>query len=360
MFFSEIQGQDRAIRMLQAAFQGQRLHHAYLFEGPDGVGKSFTAQAFTQLLLCESPSDGEPCGQCKSCRRVQEQLHPNLRVIKRQFSKEKGALEQFIKVDQIRELKEALAIKAYEGGRRVIQIEEPELMNQSTANALLKTLEEPGPNTHFLLISSEANRLLPTILSRCQPIQFQPLSPKIVRQLLLQQGKTPEGESLSEEQAELCAQLSGGSIGYGLKLAQSPTFAQQASIIANFDSASGLNRIDQLLNQVERCLPASKSRKTAQDPLEWPIVLHILRTWYRDLALLKTEIHSQELPIVHRDLMQQAQTRAGQLTLEAILDRIEQINHCERRLQSTNCEPRLTLENLFIRLQGNKRCPLKV
>lgn len=357
MSFAEIQGQNRAIQTLKFAFKAHRLHHAYLFEGPDGIGKSLTAQAFTQLLLCESPVESEACGTCKSCKRVQEHQHPNLRIVKRQISKEKGTLEQFIKVDQIRELKEALAIKAYEGSRRVIQIFEPELMNVSTANALLKTLEEPGPDTHFILISSEAHRLLPTIISRCQPIQFQPLAPALVHQLLLSQGKTADEQPLTEEQAELIAQLSDGSIGYGLKLAQSPTLALRKELIEAFDQPNGLEKLDQLFSQIERCLPPSKSRKTVQDPLEWNIVLHILRNWYRDLALIKGQVSLQEALYVHRDLLDRAQKRASTLTNDAIFDRINQINLCERRLQTTNCESRLALENLFIRLQGVQRCP---
>ena len=159
------------------------LPHALLIHGRSGLGKTVLARTFGQALLCETPDpDGLPCGSCRACRWFEQGNHPDFRQVEPEAlaanatgegegsAKGTSAPSRQIKVDQIRDLQEFLSIGTHRGGARVILVRPAEAMNAATANALLKSLEEPPPGTVFLLVSSAPDRLLPTVRSRCQRI----------------------------------------------------------------------------------------------------------------------------------------------------------------------------------------------
>ena len=139
-----------------------KLPHAILLAGPKGIGKRDLAEALAQRLLCESPREGGACGQCRGCQLNQAKTHPDFIWV----TPEEGS--KAIKVDQVRELTEALAKTAQQGGYKVVILEPAEAMNANAANALLKSLEEPAAHTLLLLISHSPSSVLPTIRSRCQ------------------------------------------------------------------------------------------------------------------------------------------------------------------------------------------------
>ena len=168
----------------------ERLPHAILFHGPEGIGKSVFAEYFAKALLCETPTvNGHPCGQCSSCGWFVQYSHPDYRRVRPEVledgegaeSEEGGeatdgkktgkatkAPSKEIKIDQIRALADFMNVSTHRQGMRVILLYPAEALNTAAANALLKTLEEPPPNTVFLLVSNSLDRLLPTILSRCR------------------------------------------------------------------------------------------------------------------------------------------------------------------------------------------------
>lgn len=146
-----------------------RFPHACLLTGQPGLGKSVFAQQLAQSLLCENPhQNGEACLQCRPCHLIVESIHPDFRRI----TPEEGS--QSIKVDAIRQLNADITQTAQQGGRKVILIDRADAMNLASSNALLKILEEPTPNTHFILVSDRLSILLPTIISRCQRFDFRP------------------------------------------------------------------------------------------------------------------------------------------------------------------------------------------
>jgi DNA polymerase-3 subunit delta' len=170
MPLKDVIGQERAMRMLAGAIERGRVASSYLFAGEQGIGKRFAAMKFAKAVCCRSPVEGDACGRCPSCRKLDSGTHPDFLLIEPD-----GGM---IKVEHIRRLEEVLSLKSYEGGAKAVVVDDAEAMNISAANAFLKTLEEPAPESLIILVSSAPDRLPDTIRSRCMRINFRPLSPK--------------------------------------------------------------------------------------------------------------------------------------------------------------------------------------
>lgn len=200
----------------------QRRHalpHALLICGPSGLGKTRLARTFAQALLCERPAPGGfPCGTCPACGWFDLGNHPDFRVVEPEAlsapavaegepaAKSGAAPSRQIKVDQIRELQGFLAVGTHRGRVRIILVRPAEAMNAATANALLKSLEEPPPGTLFLLVSSAPDRLLPTVRSRCQRIAVAAAAPEAALPWLVEQGlRDPESRLRFAGRAPLAA-----------------------------------------------------------------------------------------------------------------------------------------------------------
>jgi DNA polymerase-3 subunit delta' len=149
-----------------------RWPHAMLIAGPAGIGKAVLAQVLARALLCEAPrGDGAPCGECASCRYAAAGQHPDLRIVEPvEADDDEVRRVEWISVERIRDLTRWAPITSHRGGAKVALIVPAERMNAAAANALLKTLEEPTPNVHFVLVSHLPGRLPATIASRCQRI----------------------------------------------------------------------------------------------------------------------------------------------------------------------------------------------
>jgi DNA polymerase III subunit delta' len=156
---------------LQSRRTRNALPHALLLCGPEGLGKRDFMRRFAQGLLCQQAQDGEPCGQCRSCLLFAAGTHPDFAVLSLGLRKD-GVQRSEIVVDQIRELSARLAMASQFGGWQIVCIDPADAMNASAANALLKTLEEPSPQTMLLLVANAPWRLPQTIRSRCQRIEF--------------------------------------------------------------------------------------------------------------------------------------------------------------------------------------------
>jgi DNA polymerase-3 subunit delta' len=194
------------------------VHHAYRFEGPEGVGKELTAMALAQALVCESPSE-LGCGRCSACHRAQTlaqdeprvPLHPDVILIGRGLYPASivGSSEATgIGVEQVRRVILARAgYPPHEGHALVFIVRAADELTPQAANALLKTLEEPGPRTHFVLLSSRPNRLLDTVLSRTLAVRFGPLSDAIIAQILEKHGLSSDVVALAQGSASLALEL---------------------------------------------------------------------------------------------------------------------------------------------------------
>jgi DNA polymerase-3 subunit delta' len=207
MGFTEIIGHRKQLDILRAALVAGRLHHAYLFLGPDGVGKRTVALALARAIHC-AETVGDFCGRCVNCARISDGNHPDVRLI------EPLADKKEISIQQVRDLERELNYRSFGGKRKIVIIDPATLMNLSGQNALLKTLEEPPEDSLIILIASNAGGLLPTVRSRCLPLSFAPLPRHEVAAFL--QSKC----SMRPEDAKLFAAMGMGSIGAAASLDQ--------------------------------------------------------------------------------------------------------------------------------------------
>jgi DNA polymerase-3 subunit delta' len=200
-------GHEAALTAVQRAVVSEHPPHALLLVGPRGVGKTTLALDLAAGLLCLAHDPAaRPCRECAACRKVAADNHADLHLVEPQ-----GAGEQ-IRIAQVQELASELALTAMEGRFRVAVISAAQRLNLDAQNALLKTLEEPGARTHFILLTSQPDALLPTILSRTMRVRFAPLPDDVVARLLEARGVEPE-------RAREVARLAGGSVEVGEHLA---------------------------------------------------------------------------------------------------------------------------------------------
>ena len=197
MLFSSIIGQPKAVQLLSRAVSANRLAHGYLFTGPEGVGKTTLATALAASLFCETEKGNDPCGQCPGCAKFVSGNHPDFLKISPQ-----GAA---IKIGQIRELKKQMNFPPFAAGMRIVLIEDIQTMRREAGNSLLKILEEPPPDNLLILIASDTEPVLPTIISRCQVIPFSPLSTEQTVEVL-----TTMHPELAPDEVQSLAILSAG------------------------------------------------------------------------------------------------------------------------------------------------------
>jgi DNA polymerase-3 subunit delta' len=223
MLLKEIFCQDKAIGILQKAYAAGKVPHAYIFTGPEGVGKFTTAREFAKLLLCKKPNTkngfADSCGACESCRSFEAGSHPDFNYVYKELleftrdGKDKTTPVEF-PIDVVREfMVEKAPVKPTLSDRRVFVVSEGEKLNTESQNCLLKTLEEPPEYCCIILLCTRLEELLPTIKSRCQIVRFGPIDEKKIL------GKLEETK-IEKTQAEYFARLSEGSIGLAYQWAQ--------------------------------------------------------------------------------------------------------------------------------------------
>jgi DNA polymerase-3 subunit delta' len=268
---STVRAQTVAVETLRRAMALGRVHHAYLFDGPDGVGKERTAFGLAQALVCElrGETETEACGVCKSCVRAVPRpgdgtpLHPDVVVLERGLY-EPAAIgrrtpeTQDISVDQVRTLVLARAAFApHEGRAKVFIVRRADELSPTAANALLKTLEEPGARTHFVLLSSVGDSLLPTIRSRAQRVRFGPLPDDVVTELLAERG-------VERAHAEAIANLAGGSMATALVLSDAEASARRDEFVSRAMGALDAGGLSASLELAEDAKKVSRDALVAQ------------------------------------------------------------------------------------------------
>lgn len=304
-----------------------RLPHALLFAGSDGVGKNHFAKVFANYLLCVSPVVDTPCGQCRSCHLIQAKSHPDLRLIE---PEETG---QMIKIDQIREIVSFVNETALLGGYRVVIISPASAMNINAANALLKSLEEPTPKTVLILICNQSMRLPATISSRCQRIIFSKPSPEAALTWLQNHAALSEANLNDDETLKLLLNLTEGA---PLKVNE---------LLAN-ETLTLRKELYQALLQLSYQQRDPLQLASAWHEKEVQTILQLLLSWLRDL--LRFKLSQSDESIMNVDYQSDIDKLTERFSHENLLQYIDQVQQTYARvLSSLNINRQLLLEEIF-------------
>ncbi|MCB5224373.1 MAG: DNA polymerase III subunit delta' [Candidatus Cloacimonadaceae bacterium] len=368
--FNKIKGQNGALSNLKAAIANERVAQAYLFHGSPGTGKFTTALSFGMALNCLAQSEYRPCGQCSSCRKFLALDHPDLlyvfptpnlslspegeignREAKKEYDeyvklKRESPWEQYrfstntmIRIESVNWLIRRLSLSVHEARRRLCLIENADQMNIDSQNAFLKTLEEPPADTVIILISSQPSRLLPTVVSRCQPLRFQSLAPRVIEDVLCDDFHIPR------EQARAAAHISAGNLKRAIRFAQNESSELRAQAFEILQLAA--DGKDLALFRNIQALPRQFTAESAIG------VLRYVTMFIGDLALIE-DAPEQIVNIDKESFLTTLRERLASLDPAEIGDRAlvftKNVEDYIHRLQG-NVNPRLVMMNLCLDLK---------
>lgn len=332
-------GHEKAVALFDGARRLDHLAHAYLLVGPAAVGKKALAMDLARALNCTGPEP--PCGVCRSCLRISAGKHSDVRVISLKDDKkaEEGGTRKEIGIDDIKQLQNDASLPPFEGRRKVFIIDGAESMSSAAANCLLKTLEEPPPAVILLLLTAREDRLLLTVVSRCQRVEMLPLPPPVLEGLLQQRG-------MESGRARLLACLSRGCPGWALTAASDGGFQEQYS-----------RQIDELLSVEEAgpenrfALAARLAVRFAKQREKVEEALDLWVNWWRDVLLVKNGVPDL---VTNVDRIEVLRRKAADYSPVVIRDTIVHIRAARKQLES-NANPRLVLEVLMLAIPAGGR-----
>lgn len=344
--FSELTGNARVKEALKRMMASGRLPGALLFAGEEGVGKKRFALEVARALNCRTPKDGEACGVCPSCVRTVKlnyperedadewtQIiwtdHPDVGLV--------VAPKRVLRVEQMRQIDKEANFRPYEGKARVFLIDEADKLNDASANALLKVLEEPPQTSHLILITARPAMLLPTILSRCQMIRFAPLAPDEIESHLV------SNKLADSKTAKLRARAAGGSIGRALA-GDMVTFTSQRKAMLGVLNALVMT------NDRAQLLRAAEQLNEAQYKDEFEERLDVLETLIRDAWMLSLGVKPELL--VNADLLSDLEQISKRMDTARAADWILQIEDLREQL-IVNINRKVTTDALFLTMAGD-------
>ncbi len=331
MAFNQIFGQEKPKQVIKKAIQGNSLAHAYLFYGQESIGKKKVAIELAKSLNCISSIKGDACDKCSSCQKIEKRIHPDFFFIEPK-KKTPAAKYKIIEVDVIRELVRKLDFLPYEGKVKVAVIDDADLMNASAANSFLKTLEEPPSSTILIIISSNPFKLLPTIISRCQTLQFQPLNHENIKKILK--------EKVTEEMIE----------GFSLDFR---TIRSRGSVkkALTEDIEEIANMREEMVSLLENIsfdrmdIVFSHAKSWARQPDQWEIILNELMELVRDLAFFRSG--GSESEVFNRDIAAKLKPLAAKKSVRSWLEIFNAV-HTTKTALSGNANAQLFFENMLI------------
>lgn len=324
--FNDIVGQEQIKEHLQNAISAGKISHAYILNGEKSSGKEFIARVFAMVLQCEAGGTN-PCQECHSCRQALSDNQPDIIHV----THEKP---NTISVDDIRtQINNDVAIKPYSSRYKVYILNEAEKMTTQAQNAILKTLEEPPEYAVIMLLTTNVNALLPTILSRCVVLNMKPVADDAVRKFLMNRMQVPDYK------AEVCVAFARGNVGKAKALASSEDFENVKS-----EALSLLKYIqDMELYEI-----VSAIKKINDYKLEISDYLDIIAIWYRDVLLFKATNDINHL--IFREEITAIRKVAGRSSYEGIEEVIEALDKAKKRLEA-NVNFDLTMELLLLTIK---------
>lgn len=318
--------QPVVIKMIKNSMEKNRLSHAYLFEGQKGIGKQETGLLVAKSIFCLSPIDRYiPCENCINCKRINHGNHPDIHIVEPDG--------QSIKKQQIQMLQEEFSKTGVESKKKLYMIIHADRMTVNAANSLLKFLEEPHAGTYAILITEQMQRILPTILSRCQTLSFKPLSSTQLIKRLVEMG-------VKSEKAPLIVQLT-NNIDEAMSLNDDDWFAQGQKIVVKLYEVLMKSPLETLVFLQEEWFAHFKDKEQTDRGLDLLLLI------FKDLLYI--QIGKQEHTVFKNDF-----TRIEQYALRTsrrrLADQMTAILEAKRKL-GANMNPQLLMEELVLNLQ---------
>ena len=326
--YKNVVGLKDILKYISSAVENNRVSHAYILNGERGSGKKMLANLFAMTLLCET-GDNEPCGKCHSCKQAESGNHPD--IIRVTHEKPNS-----ISVDDIRtQVNNTVDIKPYQGPYKVYIIPQADMMTPQAQNAILKTIEEPPSYAVFLLLTENAETLLPTINSRCVMLKLRNIKDTLIKKYLMENLEIPDYK------ADMCTAFAQGNMGRAIMLANSDHFNEIRE-----EAVQLLKHISEMeLNEIVAAVKNISVYK-----LEITDYLDIIMIWYRDVLLYK---ETKEIDkVVFKDQLQSIKEQARKSSYEGIELILESLEKAKARLKA-NVNFDLVMELLFLTIKEN-------
>jgi DNA polymerase-3 subunit delta' len=326
--FKDVVGHRDIIQYIQDAVQQNKVSHAYILNGQRGSGKKMLAKLFAMTLQCES-NKSDPCGECRSCIQANNGNQPDIITVKH----EKPAS---ISVDDIRtQVNGDIMIKPYSSPYKVYIIPEADLLTVQAQNALLKTIEEPPEYAVILLLTENADSLLPTIRSRCVMLKLRNIKDKLVTKYLIEHLQIPD------YQAEICAAFAQGNVGRAIMLARSEDFNEIKNDVVQLMKYIGQMELSEIVSAI---------KNITKYKLEVTDYLDLMTIWYRDVLLYKAT--KDVNGVVFSDEIKFIKEKATKSSYEGIEIILESIEKAKTRLKA-NVNFELVMELLLLTIKEN-------
>lgn len=326
--FRDVVGHTDIIQYIKNAINQDKVSHAYIFNGERGSGKKLLAYLFAQTLQCEKGGD-DPCYECHSCRQSVSGNQPDIITVKHEKPNS-------ISVDDIRtQVNEDIQVKPYSSKYKIYIIPEADLMTVQAQNALLKTIEEPPAYAVIILLTENAQKLLPTICSRCVMLKFRNIKDQLVKKYLMEELQIPDYK------ADVCTAFAQGNIGKAVMLANSEYFneirEEAVRLLREIDTMS----VSDMAAAVKRC---------QEFKLDITDYLDVLTIWYRDVLIYKATKNIDR--VVLADQMKYIKERAQKSSYEGIEIILDAIEKAKARLRA-NVNFDLVMELLLLTIKEN-------
>lgn len=323
MDFKDIIGHEKNIEILKKSIQSKSLSHSFLFEGEEGIGKKMVALALAKTILCEEEGD-RPCNICNSCLKFDSFNHPDFFLIE--------AENEIIKKEEIERLIKNTLTAPFQSKKKIFLIDESHKMNLTAQNKLLKTLEEPPSYINIILISSNSNKLLPTILSRVQNLSFYPVKGEKIVEILM------DKYNKKEVQARFIQSFTKGAVGESISLCTDDSFFKNRDIV--------IKLIDDIIKgDLTKIFNSTGFFNENKDKIEE--ILDIFLYWFRDLSIYK-ELGNSDL-LINKDKLQNLSLQSN-MKSSKINDIIEKIVQTKTNI-GRNMNYQLSIETMLFSIQ---------
>ncbi|WP_027406064.1 DNA polymerase III subunit delta' [Anaerovibrio sp. RM50] len=327
--WSNITGHKQNIERLKTLCREDMVPHSMLFFGIDGIGKMLAAQAMAATLLCHHPVDGNACGECPSCKALIAGTHPDFFTVE---PEEKG----IITIGSVREMQGKIARVPIMSKVRAVIIDDAQTMNDAAANSLLKTIEDPGGEIYFILVTNSTMALLETIISRCMREEFAGLSPEDISSVLVKQG-------VAEQQARYLATFADGSVRQAILLNDEEGTSLQKSAVEFFENCAGHELDMEMVWSQGKSLGALGKKEKDK-----------LKQWFSFLAMVIRDqlvlYSGSEIILYNQTDISRINKLTGQLSQHQLIALLKLVREYQGRLRYS-VSPQLMVESFIIKVK---------